>query len=121
MPHLPNLFNSHFIQAMSADKFKEVQQQAEAAVFIKNYDYLWNGLTSPNEVAAKLFSNRLISAVQLDDIQSATGKYRKNTIIMNALCSGPPGTLLKFCAILKDIPHLEYVAKRLGKGLGCIP
>ena len=94
----------------------EVQYRAEIAVFVKNYDYLWHGLTSPDAVASKLFSEKLLGEVEFDTIQSANGNYPKNGAILLSLRKGPAGTLLKFCTILKEIPHLNHIAEKLEKG-----
>ena len=60
-----------YFQAMS-EITDEVQHKAEIAVFILNYDNLWHEITSPDEVAAKLYSKKLIGDVQLEAIQSTS-------------------------------------------------
>ena len=93
-----------------------MQYRAETAVFVKNYDCLWHGLTSPDEIASKLYSEKLLGDVELDAIQSTAGYYPKNSVILSSLKRGPSGSLLKLCAILKDIPHLNHITKKLEKG-----
>lgn len=95
----------------------EVQYRAETAVFVKNYDCLWHGLTSPDEIASKLYSEKLLGDVELDAIQSTAGYYPKNSVILSSLKRGPSGSLLKLCAILKDIPHLNHITKKLEKDM----
>ena len=40
----------------------------------------------------------------------------KNRIIIDNLLRGPPGTLKKFCAILRKVKKYSYIADELEKG-----
>ena len=111
-----NMPISAFMQVSLNEVPVEVQYRAETAVFVKNYDCLWHGLTSPDAVASKLFSEKLLGDVELDAIRSTNGHYPKNSVILSSLKKGPPGTLPKFCTILKEMPHLNHIAEKLEKG-----
>lgn len=44
----------------------------------------------------------------------------KNRMIITSLSTGPPGTLKKFCAILRKVKKYSYIADELEKGTRCL-
>ena len=44
----------------------------------------------------------------------------KNRMIINCLTKGGPGTLKKFCAILRKVKKYSYIADELEKGTKCL-
>ena len=44
----------------------------------------------------------------------------KNRMIINCLAKGGPGTLKKFCAILRKVKKYSYIADELERGMKCL-
>ena len=90
----------------------EVQKE----VFDKCRNYIVQNL-SPDGVVDHLISQHLIgdSAHEQLRLPIKTAK-EKNRIIVDELSTGGPGTLEKFCTILKISKRTEHIADNLEKG-----
>lgn len=94
---------------------KRLELQKEAFTSCRQYivDHL-----SPDDIVDHLISQRLIgdSAREQLSLSIKTTK-EKNRTIVDELCTGGPGTLEKFCAMLKKSKRTKHIADHLDKGI----
>jgi len=95
----------------------ERAQELQEKLFDKNRQFLTKYL-KPDDIIDYLISNHLVgdTARQLISSPYNTPGYR-NGIIVDELRRGQPGTVEKFCKILKKSRMTQHIADRLEKGL----
>ena len=95
------------------------QSYLESEVLQINYSILYRAI-SADDIVPSLFANKLITAAEMDEINSHTGGAR-NIALLTAL-RRRPRPLHKLCDILSTTPGQEDLAKLLlrGKSLLCL-
>ena len=88
-----------------------------ASEVIANQRVLLSQKLSADDLMDYLIADRLVD----DSVGEKLGMMcftpmEKNRMIINSLSRGPPGTLKKFCAILRKVKKYSYIAEELEKG-----
>jgi len=94
--------------------YEELKKQRE--VFTNNRTFLVDYL-DPDDVIDELIQEKMMgkSAVQRVQLQMMS-KQEKNRIIIEQLITSGPGTLEKFCKILRDTEKMAFIADVLENG-----
>jgi len=93
--------------------FEILRKQKE--VFRNNRVFLIEFLDA-DEVSDELIQAELLSGNSAQQVQLlTTSRAEKNRIIIEKLATGGPGTLEKFCEILKRNKRLAFIAEELEK------
>ena len=94
----------------------EVKDKAAYESLRQKYDLLTSAL-SPRDILPSLFSDRLISFVQKQEIECAMhegGPAQGCVKLLDALMSnGSEGAFQNFLGVLQNQPHLEYLVPEL--------
>ncbi|XP_065900647.1 uncharacterized protein [Dysidea avara] len=98
--------------SLSSERVQELQVE----LFTKNRSYLTQRL-NPSDIVDNLITYRLVGSSAGQEISSPyhTNLHR-NGLIVNELSQGQPGTVEKFCEILKKSQRTKYIADKLEKG-----
>ena len=88
-----------------------------AAEVISNQRVLLSQKLSSDDLMDYLIAEKLVdnSAGEKLGMMCFT-PMEKNRVIITSLLKGPPGTLKKFCAILRKVKKYGYIADELEKG-----
>jgi len=91
--------------------YEELKKQRE--VFTNNRAFLVDYL-DPDDVIDELIQEKMIGRNAAQRIQLQTmSKEEKNRIIVEQLITSGPGTLAKFCKILRDTGRMAFMAEVL--------
>ena len=94
----------------------EKRLELQKEIFTVCQNYLVQCL-NPDDVMDHLISKHLIGDSTYQQLRlSNKTKQEKNRIIVDGLSSGGPGTLEKFCVILKENKITKHIADHLKKG-----
>ena len=84
-------------------------------VFTNNRTFLVDYL-DPDDVIDELVQEKMIGRNAAQRVQlQVTSREEKNRIIVEQLTNSGPGTLKKFCKILRDTVRLAFIAEELEK------
>ena len=101
----------HLVSCMAGNESLNEQRE----VFTKNRTFLVKYLDA-EDVIDELIQEKLIGQNAAQRVFLPTSsREEKNRIIVEQLTSSGPGTLNKFCKILKNTGRLDFIAKELGK------
>ena len=93
--------------------FESLRKQKE--VFASNRVFLIEYLDA-DEVSDELIQARLLSRNSAQQVQLLTlSREEKNKIIIDQLTTGGPGTLEKFCEILRNNKRLAFIVEEMEK------
>ena len=108
---------SHIIICITDHLAVEKRLELQKEAFTSCRQYIVDHL-SPDDIVDHLISQRLIgdSAREQLSLSIKTTK-EKNRTIVDELCTGGPGTLEKFCAMLKKSRRTKHIADHLDKGI----
>ena len=92
----------------------EEQDEIERGVFRDSYSYLYHSI-SAKDLTPHLFSGRIITDVEMEEVESCNDKFVKNAIVLSVMRrqSLPVKTL---CEVLYKVPGQETIATTLLEG-----
>jgi len=101
------------MELASVDRWTSLEEQRR--VLSVNYDFLINYL-DPDDVIAELFQAHIIGQHAMQQLQVAgISRMNKNQIIVDQLNTAAPGSLEKFCNILKKDGRQTFIADQIAK------
>ena len=88
-----------------------------AAEVISNQRVLLSQKLSSDDLMDYLIADRLVDNSTGEKLSMMCfTPVEKNRMIITSLSKGPPGTLKRFCAILRKVTKYSYIADELEKG-----
>ena len=89
----------------------------ESKVLKRNYSFLLKSL-NPQSARIALYQAELLTQCEYEKIVAETTPTGANELILEALKRRAPGTLERFCEILKEEPAHKHIADKLKSGAG---
>ena len=109
-----NELRSNYAQTRVKSK-QTIMEAWESKVLQRNYSFLLKSL-DPVSIRIALYQAELLTRCEHEKIMVGATPTAANELILEALKRRGPGTLQKFCEILKEESGHKHIADRLKSG-----
>ena len=105
----------YFCATISKIETKLIMEAWERDLLRRHHSFLLRSL-EPDTVRRALYQQDLLTQCEHDNIRAEATQMSANELILEALKRRAPGTLERFCAILREEPGHQHVVDKLMPG-----